>query len=149
MNCPLNLISGFATLDGKDCSQVFALTVNEPFTSLWKTFFQPLWIYSAIVGVSIMTQLQNWILSVRTLARPAAGPEEAWAYIRFWIASRSSHQTIMLVWCFSEILSHISGHAPPTILAITLKSWKSLFLFFFFFGKLWMETVFLSAVVSF
>lgn len=43
-NYPLNLISGFATLDGNDCSQVFALTVNEPFTSLWNTFFPtPLW----------------------------------------------------------------------------------------------------------
>lgn len=52
INCPLNLISGFATLDGNDCSQVFALTVNEPFTSLWNFFPAPLknGIISAIVG---------------------------------------------------------------------------------------------------
>lgn len=40
----------------------------------------------------VMTQLQNWILSVRTLARPAAGPEEAWAHIRVWISSSSSRR---------------------------------------------------------
>lgn len=40
----------------------------------------------------VFRQLQNWILSVRTLARPAAGPEEAWACVRFQIASRSSHR---------------------------------------------------------
>ncbi len=37
-NCPLNLITGCATLCSNNCSQAFAVTGYESFTSLWRHF---------------------------------------------------------------------------------------------------------------
>ncbi len=37
-NCPLNLITGCATLCSNNCNQAFAITGNESFKSLWRNF---------------------------------------------------------------------------------------------------------------
>ena len=35
-DCPLNLITGRATLSSNNCNQVFAMTGSESFTALWR-----------------------------------------------------------------------------------------------------------------
>ncbi len=53
-NCPLNVISGCATLCSNNCNQMLAITGNESFTSLWRNvgplFFEECFNSAALKG---------------------------------------------------------------------------------------------------